>query len=213
MLGSVRSIARTAGLRRVHVVAARMRVERTTLALLHRGGSAERPRILSYHSVGTPSMGVNDITPERFRHQLEAVITGRVDGRHDMARDAVLSWSDLEGLVATGVRIGSHSMTHPDFGHLDPATAVAELAGSRRLLKERLGIDVAEFAIPYGQSRNWTPGAADAATAAGYEHVYAQSVATRPPGTISRTFISGMDGDREFEAALRGAFDNWEEWY
>ena len=69
------------------------------------------------------------------------------------------------------------------------------------------------FAISFGQSKNWSSFAHDAARSAGYEFVYAQAENTRPHGTIPRTFVTWMDDDRIFGALLEGAFDNWEEWY
>ena len=51
-----------------------------------------------------------------------------------------------------------------------------------------------------------------AANDAGYEIVYAQAEATRPEGTVARTFVTKFDGDRIFNALLKGKFDRWEEW-
>jgi len=80
-------------------------------------------------------------------------------------------------------------------------------------LRQMLGIEAYEFAIPMGQSGNWTPAAAAAATEAGYTRVYAQCVNTRPAGTIPRNFITRIDRPLLFRAVLAGAYDNWEEWY
>ena len=73
------------------------------------------------------------------------------------------------------------------------------------------GVDSDEFALPFGQSANWSPAAAQAAVEAGYRTLYAQSVNTRPAGTVARTFITRTDRPMLFRAALAGAFDNWEE--
>ena len=103
-------------------------------------------------------------------------------------------------------------MTHPDFGRLAPDALECELVMSRDTIRQRIGVDVTEFAIPMGRSVNWTPTAGEAARSAGYAVVYAQSEELRPAGTVPRTFISSFDGDRLFRAALGGAFDAWEEW-
>jgi peptidoglycan/xylan/chitin deacetylase (PgdA/CDA1 family) len=69
----VRRSARRLGLRRPrrsHVAAARMMAERHLLARTHEPRT-RRDRILCYHGVGTPSWGVNDISPDRFASQID----------------------------------------------------------------------------------------------------------------------------------------------
>lgn len=141
------------------------------------------------------------------------VVTGWADGRHPDGPAHVLDWTELVALRATGMTLASHSVSHPDFGRLDPGAARAELAESRVRMREVLGEDVEEFAIPFGQSANWTDTARRAATDAGYTTVYAQAVDTRPAGTVPRTFITRIDRPRLFRAALAGHYDRWEEWY
>ena len=141
------------------------------------------------------------------------VATGLVEAPSDWHRSRVLRWEDLGELSRMGVEIGSHSVSHPDFGQIDEQKAIDELHTSRTMLKSRLGLSVNCFAIPFGQSKNWTSFAHCAARRAGYELIYSQAENTRPPGTIPRTFVTSMDCDRIFNALLGGAFDSWEEWY
>ncbi|MBC8050978.1 MAG: polysaccharide deacetylase family protein [Chitinophagales bacterium] len=141
------------------------------------------------------------------------VVTGWAEGHHDWADNVVLKWRELETLLSDGVELGSHSITHPNFGKLEINKAIDELEGSRRTFSDRLGFAPTSFGIPFGQSANWTPATHDAARRAGYEVIYAQAEETRPPGTIARTFVTKYDGDRIFRALLRGAYDRWEEWY
>jgi peptidoglycan/xylan/chitin deacetylase (PgdA/CDA1 family) len=109
--------------------------------------------------------------------------------------------------------LASHSVTHADFGRLEPGDARRELEVSRERLRRVLGVETSEFAIPMGQARNWNPAAAQAAAGADYTTVYAQCVNSRPEGTIARTFITRIDRPVLFRAALAGAYDNWQEWY
>ena len=126
----------------------------------------------------------------------------------------VTGWADGQPPAGqAGLSVASHSVTHPDFGRLEPGEARRELEVSRERLRRMLDVDTDEFAIPLGQSRNWTPAAGEAAADAGYTTVYAQSVNTRPEGTVARTFITRIDRPMLFRAALAGAYDNWEEWY
>jgi peptidoglycan/xylan/chitin deacetylase (PgdA/CDA1 family) len=137
------------------------------------------------------------------------IVTGWTDGGHPY----VLDWRGVEALREAGLTIASHSVTHRDFGTLDAGEAARELEESRECLRRRAGVDTDEFAIPFGQSGNWPSIAAHAATEAGYTTVYAQSVNTRPAGTVARTFVTGIDRPWLFRAALAGAYDDWEEWY
>src|SRR5256885_17019337 len=51
-----------------------MRGEREILARVTHGRPAQRSRILCYHGVGTPSWGVNDLSPTRLAEQLELAL-------------------------------------------------------------------------------------------------------------------------------------------
>jgi peptidoglycan/xylan/chitin deacetylase (PgdA/CDA1 family) len=115
-------------------------------------------------------------------------------------------------VAEAGATVGSHSVTHPDFGRLSVQDMGDELRESRRIIESRTGLTAATFAIPFGQSMNWPEDAARLAREAGYETVFAQSEQRRPAGTVARTFITSFDNSRIFRAALRGSFDRWEEW-
>jgi peptidoglycan/xylan/chitin deacetylase (PgdA/CDA1 family) len=141
------------------------------------------------------------------------VVTGWADGGHRNGYDEVLDWPGVCALVEAGMTVASHSVSHPDFGRLDAGQARRELEQSRERLQRMLGVQTEEFAIPLGQSRNWTEAAGRAAAEAGYTTVYAQAVHTRPAGTVARTFITRIDRPLLFRAALAGGYDNWEEWY
>ena len=245
-------------------VAGRLGVERYALGWRAPTPGARHGRILAYHSIGTPSWGVNDVRPRDFERHLQIAVdegwsfaspaavlaepqrqqlaltfddgvtsvllnaapvlrhhgipstmfavSGWADGGHPEAHRHVLDWKGLAALQESGMAVASHSVTHPDFGTLDAAQARAELEESRRRLEEGLGVTVDEFAIPFGQSRNWSD-AARAAAAEVYGTVYAQSVETRPAGTVARTFVTRIDNPRLFRSALAGSYDRWEEWY
>jgi len=140
------------------------------------------------------------------------VVSDWAEGLHDSRPSPFLDWTGVERLAAAGVTIASHSRNHPDFSSIDEEEMVHQLQVPRRVLVERTGIDTDEFAIPFGQSKNWPRPAQSLAEAAGYRVVYAQSERRRPPGTTPRTFVGRHDDDRIFLAALRGGFDDWEEW-
>ena len=175
---------------------------------------AERRLALTFDD-GVRSV-LDNAAPVLRHHGIPAtmfVVTGWADGRHPDGHADVLDWRELSALRDAGISLGSHSVGHPDFGRLDPDSTRTELADSRAALRRVLGEDTDEFAIPFGQSRNWSEAARTAAAEVGYRTVYAQAVRTRPEGTVARTFITGIDDERLFRAALAGCYDSWEEWY
>ncbi len=141
------------------------------------------------------------------------VVTGWADGQRPDRYGLVLDWKGVSALREAGMSLASHSVTHPDFARLEPGEARRELEVSRERLRRVLDVETDEFAIPLGQSGNWTQAAGRAAAEAGYTTVYAQCVNTRPEGTVPRTFITRIDRPMLFRAALAGGYDNWEEWY
>ena len=140
------------------------------------------------------------------------VVSDWSDDQGRVGTDTVLDWREIERSAALGAEIGSHSATHPDFGYLSKTQAADELGRSRETIQQRIGLRADTFAIPLGQSRNWTAIASEAAREVGYDLIYAQAEQTRPPGTVARTFVTHFDSPHIFRALLGGVFDRWEEW-
>ena len=265
MLKTAKSLFWKTGITRAQMAPIRMCCERHALAAFGRPHKRYIGRILCYHSIGQREWGTNDVTPARFRRQIEMALNAGYrfvpatdiavngggekdlaitfddglksilteaapilkeydipwtffpvsewsDKRHAFDENVVLTWSDIEELLKAGAEMGSHSATHPDFGHIETSQIIDELGGSRDLFEKRLGFAPETFAIPLGQSGNWRAEAHKAAKEAGYSLIYAQAEKTRPDGTIPRTFITQFDGDRIFKAVMKGKFDTWEEW-
>jgi len=61
-----------------------------------------------------------------------------------------LSNDDVRRLSEYGVEIGSHTITHPILGALEPEDAKREIAGSKSTLEQLLGGPVRAFAYPFG---------------------------------------------------------------
>jgi peptidoglycan/xylan/chitin deacetylase (PgdA/CDA1 family) len=176
----------------------------------------DKPQLALTFDDGLTSVLTNAL-PVLRHHGIPAtafVVTGWADGESPgWAKSLLLDWRELSKLQVGGVRLASHSVTHRDFSGLSGDEMRRELQTSRERLAAVLGVETDEFAIPYGQSANWTAAAGRAAAEAGYRKVYAQCVDSRPAGTIPRTFITRIDSPVLFRAALAGAYDDWEEWY
>jgi peptidoglycan/xylan/chitin deacetylase (PgdA/CDA1 family) len=62
-----------------------------------------------------------------------------------------MSWSQVEEVSRTGVRIGCHTVTHPRMSRLREPEIERELAGSQSAIEDRIGRAVETFAYPYGE--------------------------------------------------------------
>jgi peptidoglycan/xylan/chitin deacetylase (PgdA/CDA1 family) len=84
---------------------------------------------------------------------------------------ANLSWDEVREMADLGFEIGSHSVTHPDFGTIAAAQARQEFVESRACLEDQLGRRVRWFAFPFGMRQNFRLEWLRLAEDAGYEGV------------------------------------------
>jgi peptidoglycan/xylan/chitin deacetylase (PgdA/CDA1 family) len=82
---------------------------------------------------------------------------------------ANLSWQDVQQIQQLGHEIGSHTVSHPDLGMVDPATARRELTDSKKTLEDKLQRPVRWFAYPFGGRNNFRPEYLALAQEVGYE--------------------------------------------
>jgi peptidoglycan/xylan/chitin deacetylase (PgdA/CDA1 family) len=68
---------------------------------------------------------------------------------------ANLDWDDVRALVRMGHEVGSHSLSHADFGAISADVARRELAESRKMLENRLECPARWFAYPFGGRDNF----------------------------------------------------------
>ncbi len=64
-----------------------------------------------------------------------------------------VTWAQLREMVANGMEIGSHSLTHPFLHQLDRAGLAHEYGRSKGILEDRLGAAVRSASLP----RGWEP--------------------------------------------------------
>ena len=122
--------------------------------------------------------------------------------------ERVLSTQELAGLKDHRLlRIGSHSISHPNFLKLDPAQARRELEHSKAQLEAILGCKVGLFSFPHGEC---DAQAIALARAAGYDRVFtiSPSNAFTGPNTfvIGRVLVDPADWPLEFRLKLLGAY-------
>lgn len=88
------------------------------------------------------------LTRDRYVDHLEAAAGGLTRPEWD----GMMRWDELRSLVAGGHEVGSHSMTHQILVQLDDARLEHEVAGSKRMLEEKLGTPVPSFCYPNGDA-------------------------------------------------------------
>jgi peptidoglycan/xylan/chitin deacetylase (PgdA/CDA1 family) len=86
------------------------------------------------------------------------------------AGEVALSWHLVREMAATGMaEFHPHSVSHRPCDELDPSELGWELTESRRVLRERLGVESSSFCWPYGR---WNRAAREAAVRAGYRALF-----------------------------------------
>lgn len=66
-----------------------------------------------------------------------------------------LTWKELQEFAQDPlVQIGAHTLTHPSLKQLSENEAGDEIERSRRILKEKLGVEIEHFAYPFGGTGN-----------------------------------------------------------
>jgi peptidoglycan/xylan/chitin deacetylase (PgdA/CDA1 family) len=139
--------------------------------------------------------------PERLRAQREflayirtlreaeratAVLRLREALRVGPPRDAtglMLTWDEARAMSRAGIRFGSHTSTHPILSRIDAAQARRELAESKALIQEQLGVAVDGFAYPNGTRADFLPETKRMLREAGY----AYAVTTIPGANEAET--------------------------
>jgi peptidoglycan/xylan/chitin deacetylase (PgdA/CDA1 family) len=103
-----------------------------------------------------------------------------------------LSAAAVRRMVRAGWEVDDHSTTHPDLTRVSAARLQTEVAGSRALLRRRLGIASAFFCYPYGRADARVRGAVKAAGFTGATTTRpARARASDDPFALPRTVVRG----------------------
>ena len=95
-----------------------------------------------------------------------------------------ITWPMLQRLRDTNVvEIGAHTVSHRRISSLDETEALAEMAGSRSRLQDKLNLPVRHFAFPYGQLADRGPHGAALARRAGFASASTTNKGLARPGT------------------------------
>ena len=86
------------------------------------------------------------------------------------SRRVLLRWEQLREFAALpGFGLGAHTVTHPALPSCSPEDAHAEIGGGADRLRTRVGVEVDQFAYPFGA---WSPSVAQLVADLGFSAAY-----------------------------------------
>jgi hypothetical protein len=95
----------------------------------------------------------NNSNPEQFMRELvEASDSDEPPG----TLRRFLNWDEAREMIAGGMEIGSHTDSHQVLSQLEPELQRQEIAGSRELILNRLGVKAKTLAYPVGHKVSFT---------------------------------------------------------
>ena len=95
-----------------------------------------------------------------------------------------LTWDQIKIMHSGGIEIGSHTKTHPALTTVSSAQLTDEIAGSKQVLEEQLGVPIYSFCYPTGAFNQYTP---PAVKDAGYTS--AVTIVSRSATTQDNSFL------------------------
>jgi peptidoglycan/xylan/chitin deacetylase (PgdA/CDA1 family)/glycosyltransferase involved in cell wall biosynthesis len=90
------------------------------------------------------------------------------DEKSDVAPEW-MTWDEIIDLDRRGFEIGAHTISHANLGSRSEEDARSEIVGSKRIIEEKLGHKISNFAFPYGGKEHITETAKEIAKQAGFE--------------------------------------------
>jgi peptidoglycan/xylan/chitin deacetylase (PgdA/CDA1 family) len=181
-------------------------------ALASTPGPGPDPVVVTFDD-GTADF-VEEALPVLVEHGIPAVLyvaTAFVDEGRPFRHDgAPASWASLAEAVSTGlVTIGSHTHGHVLLDRAEPTVVADELARSRGLIEDRLGVSADHFAYPRA-----VPGSAAAEAlvreqfrSAALAGMRANRYGATDPYRLARSPIQVSDGMRWFQAKVDGGME------
>jgi peptidoglycan/xylan/chitin deacetylase (PgdA/CDA1 family) len=122
----------------------------------------------------------------------------------------LMTRTDLKTLVAGGMTIGAHTLTHPILAEQPRQLALMEIARSRALLESALGRAIWAFAYPFGQSDSLSSETISMVEEAGFTAAFMNIDGglgvELPRFAVPRVHVSADMDLAEFEAHVSGFY-------
>lgn len=92
----------------------------------------------------------------------------------DPGLERPMSVAEIQALnTSEWVSIGAHTIHHPSLANQDRKTQEDEIRQSRKILESIIGEAVLDFAYPYGEPQDYSPGTIELVASAGYRSAFA----------------------------------------
>jgi peptidoglycan/xylan/chitin deacetylase (PgdA/CDA1 family) len=184
----------------------------TTQFITAEGKLPQKPVILTFddgfedfHSVALPLLKQYGCTATLYMTTGEIGGTSRwlaADGEGDRP---IMNWSQITDIMANGVEIGAHTVSHPPLDMLPLAQARDEIAQSKQTLEQHLETPITSFAYPFGyNSRAVREMVRDAGFSSACAVRYAMSSPDDNPFALARHIVRRDTDIRQFASILAG---------
>lgn len=136
--------------------------------------------------------------PARFLSELQESANG--DTPPSSLR-RFLSWDEAREMIRGGMAIGSHTVSHDVLSQLKPERQQEELAQSREILQQQLGVAVDSLAYPVGLETSFTDRTQSIARDTGYHMAFSFYGGVNHPGqtnphNVKRVGVGGQSWTR-----------------
>jgi len=129
------------------------------------------------------------------------------------AEGRYITWDEARALLASGIEIGSHTLTHRPLSRLPLEEAKREILESKRLLERELQTQIDLFSYPYGTGSECNSSLARRVEDAGYRGAVTSVNGVNTPGTgayaLRRTKVECRDSVSTFSRLLCRGMDCW----
>jgi peptidoglycan/xylan/chitin deacetylase (PgdA/CDA1 family) len=132
-----------------------------------------------------------------------------------------LSWREVRDLHASGIRFGSHTVTHPDLRSMGPEQIDYELGCSKEVIEQQLGAPVESFAYPFAfpeEDKRFSRFLVDLLENHGFENGVSTIIGRARLGDnrffLPRLPVNSWDDAEFLRAKLEGGYDwlHWPQW-
>lgn len=97
-------------------------------------------------------------------------------------RGSMMNWGQVREMRHAGISFGCHTMTHPVLSRLTPNALHREVAEAKWLIENRLGVQVDDFAFPFGRPKDCGAIGADVLSPLGVHTAMTTILGVNEPG-------------------------------
>lgn len=160
--------------------------------------------------------GMQNEARERFLQDVErgygSVYSRQTDDIKALSRP--LSWDQVREMCGGGMRIGSHTVTHPFLSKVDSERLYRELVDSKKHIEQETGLKASVLAYPNGQPDDYNASVRRAVRDAGYELALSYTNGVNRIGNIDRFAMNRLHvpmngGTDRFRILLSSAAAIW----